>query len=119
MNTTNTLILIAVFAWGLQILLGWWQVSRFNKAFETLCRLGKVGIGRTAGRFKPKTLIAVAFDDDQRVVGAILMQGLTVFSRPVPIPQLIGISRQNIVAEQIFPNNQRCQEALKSAIQEQ
>lgn len=116
-NTTNTLIFIAVGAWLLQIFLGWWQVSRFNKAFELLCKQGKVGIGRTKGRFKAKVVIAVAFDESHYVTDSIIMRGFTVFSRPQTIPALKGLHYDDIRPEVIFPTNRNAQEALSEAIQ--
>lgn len=116
MNITNTLILLAVIAWILQIILGWRQISRFNKAFEQLCRLGNVGIGRTAGRFRPKVVIAVAFDENQCVTGSLLMKGYTVFSRPAAISRLQGMQYQDIVPMAIFPHSPACREALEQAL---
>ncbi|TCP96500.1 glucitol operon activator protein [Cricetibacter osteomyelitidis] len=116
MNTINALIVIAVIAWILQIILGWWQITRFNKAFEQLCKLGKVGVGRTAGRFKPKVVIAVAFDKNQRVTGSLLMKGYTVFARPEQIPALLGLLHGEIIPAELFPNKPAYQEALAQAI---
>ena len=115
-NATNTLILIAVTAWLLQIALGWWQVSRFNRAFELLCKQGNVGIGRTHGRFKAKVVIAVAFDQHQCVTDSLLMKGYTVFSKPRPIDKLKGLKLEEIVPQAIFPDNTAYQEALAEAI---
>ncbi len=44
---TNALVTFAVIAWLMQIALGWWQLQRFNRAFESLCQLGTVGVGRS------------------------------------------------------------------------
>lgn len=115
-DTTNTLIFLAITAWILQIGLGWWQVSHFNKAFELLCKQGNVGVGRTKGRFKPKVVIAVAFDKNRRVVGSIIMKGLTIFSRPAGIIALQGLLHSEIDPTVIFPNDKHSQEALREAI---
>lgn len=117
MSATNTLILIAVIAWLLQIILGWLQVNRFNRAFASLAKKGKVGIGRTKGRFKAKVIIALAFDQELKVVDALMMKGFTVFSSPEPLPQLIGLTYQQIDPNQIFPNHPNAKEALAEAIQ--
>ncbi len=115
-NATNTLILIAVTAWLLQIALGWWQVSRFNRAFELLCKQGNVGIGRSHGRFKAKVVIAVAFDENRRVADSIIMKGFTVFSRPQSVTELQGLHYDEIDPKAIFPTNKNAQEALSEAI---
>ena len=49
---TQALIAFALLAWLLQIAFGWWQLQRFNRAFDGLCRLGAVGVGRSGGRFR-------------------------------------------------------------------
>lgn len=34
----SALITVAVIAWCAQLALGGWQISRFNRAFDTLCQ---------------------------------------------------------------------------------
>lgn len=114
--TINTFITVAIGAWILHIILGWWQISCFNKAFAHLCKQGKVGVGRTQGRFKPKVIIAVAFNENNLVVDAIMMRGFTIFSRPKSINILNGLLLEKIVPTEIFPNDKLAQEALSAAI---
>lgn len=116
MSATTSLITIAIIAWILQIVFGWLQVNRFNRAFAELAKKGKVGIGRNAGRFKAKVIIALAFDENLVVVDAIMMKGFTVFSSPQPLPELIGIAHSNIQPARIFPQNKNAQDALIEAI---
>lgn len=42
----SALITVAVIAWCAQLALGGWQISRFNRAFDTLCQQGRVGVGK-------------------------------------------------------------------------
>lgn len=84
----SALITVAVIAWCAQLALGGWQISRFNRAFDTLCQQGRVGVGRSSGRFKPRVVVAIALDDQQRIADTLFMKGLTVFARPQKIPQL-------------------------------
>lgn len=115
-NTINVLITVAIIAWVLQIALGWWQINRFNREFALLCKQGNVGVGRSSGRFKPKVVVAIAFDPQKNVVDAIMMKGLTVFSRPRHITALIGLAYDDIVPERIFPQDTLSQEALREAM---
>lgn len=78
----SALITVAVIAWCAQLALGGWQISRFNRAFDTLCQQGRVGVGRSSGRFKPRVVVVIALDDQQRIVDTLFMKGLTVFARP-------------------------------------
>lgn len=84
----SALITVAVIAWCAQLALGGWQISRFNRAFDTLCQQGRVGVGRSSGRFKPRVVVAIALDDQQRIADTLFMKGLTVFARPQKFPQL-------------------------------
>lgn len=79
-----TVAVIAVCATGLRRLAN----SRFNRAFDTLCQQGRVGVGRSSRRFKPRVVVAIALDDQQRIVDTLFMKGLTVFARPQKFPQL-------------------------------
>lgn len=116
-NATNVFILLAIIAWVLQIILGWWQVNSFNQAFMLLSKQGNVGIGRTKGRFKAKVVIALAFNENRYVVDNIVMKGWTVFSKPQSIPELNGLHYDEIDPQVIFPMNKNAQEALAEAIQ--
>lgn len=111
------LIFIAIFAWVLHICLGWWQIYRFNQAFERLCQQGyRVGVGRSQGRFKAKAIIVVAFNNDNYVTNSLLMQGYTIFSRPKPVEALLGLHYEEIKPECIFPKSIAHQQALREAL---
>lgn len=113
---TQALITFAVLAWLLQIALGWWQIQRFNRAFDGLCRLGAVGVGRSGGRFQPRVVLALAFDSERRVCGSMLMRGLTIFAQPKPIARLHGLYQRDLRPDVIFPEDPACQTALSLAI---
>lgn len=89
----SALITVAVIARCAQLALGGWQISRFNRAFDTLCQQGRVGVGRSSRRFKPRVVVAIALDDQQRIVDTLFMKGLTVFARPQKFPQLPACMR--------------------------
>lgn len=112
----NALIALAVIAWLSQLILGGWQIRNFNRAFDQLCKQGRVGIGRSSGRFKPRVVIALAFDEQQNVRDSLMMKGLTIFARPRPVSQLHGHNRQQLKPDVIFPHDQNCQNALSLAL---
>lgn len=118
----TTLITLAVLAWLAQILLSGWQIHRFNQAFARLYQLPppqqvkQLGIGRAGGRFRPRIIIAIAFDEQQRVAGSLLMKGVSVFARPCEISGIQGLHVTELQAELIFPDNQNCQNALSLAL---
>ncbi len=87
----SALITVAALAWLCQMAFGGWQIHQFNRAFDALCQQGRVGVGRSGGRFKPRVVLAVAFDKQDWVCDSLLMRGMTVFARPVKIQAINGI----------------------------
>lgn len=112
----SALITVAVIAWCAQLALGGWQISRFNRAFDTLCQQGRVGVGRSSGRFKPRVVVAIALDDQQRIVDTLFMKGLTVFARPQKIPAITGMHAGDLQPDVIFPHDPLSQNALSLAL---
>lgn len=114
---TTALITLAMIAWTLQIGLGWLQIRRFNHAFIAMEKGAYLGVGRNNdGRFKPRVLIALSFDEDYNVIDSVLMRGLTVFSLPKKINALHGLNLADINPKIIFPNQLSCQHALTVAL---
>lgn len=93
-----------------------WQISRFNRAFDKLSQQGRVGVGRSGGRFKPRVVVAVALDEQQRVTDTLLMKGLTVFARPVKIAAMQGKHLHELQPDVIFPHDSLAQNALSLAL---
>lgn len=112
----SALIIVAALAWFMQLVLGGWQISRFNRAFDSLCQQGRVGVGRSGGRFKPRVVVAIALDEKQRITGALHMKGLTVFARPVKIAGVMGKSINELQPDVIFPHDSLSQNALSLAL---
>lgn len=112
----SALITVAVIAWCAQLALGGWQISRFNRAFDTLCQQGRVGVGRSSGRFKPRVVVVIALDDQQRIVDTLFMKGLTVFARPQKIPAITGMYAGDLQPDVIFRHDPLSQNALSLAL---
>jgi glucitol operon activator protein len=117
MSLTTILVTLAAVAWLAQIVLGGWQIHRFNRAFDALCLRGTaVGVGRSAGRFKARVVLAIAFDQEGRVCDGFVLRGLTVFARPRPLTKLYGLLKSELIPDVLFPKDRACQTALLLAI---
>ena len=112
----SALITVAAIAWLTQLAFGSWQIRRFNRAFDSLCQQGRVGVGRSSGRFKPRAIVAIAVDENDRICDTLLMKGLTVFASPQKIPTLSGKHLKELQPDVIFPNDPLCQNALSLAL---
>lgn len=91
----TALITVAAIAWMCQLIFGGWQIRQFNRAFDALCQKGRVGVGRSGGRFKPRVVVAIALDEHNRVCDSLIMRGMTVFARPAKIRRLTGYRCRN------------------------
>ena len=72
--------------------------------------------GRSSGRFKPRVVVAIALDDQQRIVDTLFMKGLTVFARPQKIPAITGMHAGDLQPDVIFPHDPLSQNALSLAL---
>lgn len=90
MDQTTQMIVIAIAAWGLQIVFGFFQVRAFNRHLQEVAKHGTLKIGRTQSRWKARTVVLFALDEDNRINDARVMRGLSVFARPKKLQQLIG-----------------------------
>lgn len=116
MDPVNALVCAAAAAWSAQIALGWLQINRFNRALSALASDGHVRIGRSAGRFRPRVVLAMAVSDSGIITGNFVMKGLTVFARPYSEGTLNHKLLSEIRPEVIFPANKALSEALALAI---
>ena len=90
MDATNTLIICAVIAWGLQIVTGFLQMRAFNRMLQKMSLKGVVKIGKTSSRWKPRTLVVLAHDANNVIVDATVMKGLTIFARPKALSAVVN-----------------------------
>ncbi|MDP0977847.1 transcriptional regulator GutM, partial [Klebsiella pneumoniae] len=79
------------------------------RAFARRCPLGRVGVGRSAGRFQRRAIVAIAVDDNDLISDTLLMKGFTIFDSPQKIPDLAGKHIAHLQPEVIFPHDPRCQ----------
>ncbi|WP_231617094.1 transcriptional regulator GutM [Erwinia sorbitola] len=116
MNSVNMFICVAGFAWLGQIALGWWQMKRFNHALAQLPTQDRIGIGRSSGRFKPRSLLVISVNSRNIITDNFVMKGISVFSTPQTDSSLCGLNIENLVPAHIYPNNKGLRAALELAI---
>jgi glucitol operon activator protein len=79
-------------AWMIQMLLTWQQAKRFMAEVRQLRKQGKVSIGSSGSRMRGRAYVALAVSPEDRVTAARRLMGATVFARPKPVPELVGLS---------------------------
>lgn len=70
--------------------MGMKQIKHFNQNYQELRQLGKVAIGRRAGKLKAGTIILFAVDSQGKILAARKMQGVTVLAKFHPLPQYVN-----------------------------
>lgn len=116
MDQVTILVGFAATAWLSQIGLGWLQIRTFNNALSSLRGSGEVRIGRSSGRFSPRVIVALTFDDNGVINDNFVMKGMTVFARPARYASLQGLNIGDLNPENLFPKNKSIQQALTLAI---
>ncbi|MGT2753770.1 transcriptional regulator GutM [Streptococcus ovis] len=82
--------LFCIAAYLLQILFGLRQLKHFNETYGELRQLGRVAIGRRAGKIKSGTIVMFAINPDGKVLAAKKMQGVTVLAHFKDMPTYVG-----------------------------
>lgn len=85
-------IILIGLAWLAQSFFGYRQIQHFNNRFRELRKIGRVATGRLTGKFRAGTVVLIAIDRQNQILRAERMQGVTVFSRLKPLPELEGLN---------------------------
>lgn len=113
----SALITVAVIAWCAQLALG--LVGKFLVLTVPSTRYaskGGLAWAVPAGALNPRVVVAIALDDQQRIVDTLFMKGLTVFARPQKIPAITGMHVGDLQPDVIFPHDPLSQNALSLAL---
>lgn len=90
MNVAITFGLFCIGAYLLQIVFGMRQLKHFNETYSSLRKMGRVAIGRRAGKIKSGTIVLFAIDPTGKVLAAKKMQGVTVLATFKDMPNYVG-----------------------------
>ena len=116
MNAILMFALIGIIAYLIQFLLGLGQLNNFNMYYKQLRHQGRVVIGKKFGRFKAGTIVMFAIDEDDKVLDAVKMQGVSTFSR---FKALAGYQGQDIhFLDRKHPQVQKENSLLQTAIED-
>lgn len=90
-------------AWVFQLYFSYQQAMRFNDTLMPLRQQGRTAVGLGGKKFyRGKAFVAIAHQGDT-VVDARVMKGFTIFARPVPMPELIGLSLTRLASDEKIP----------------
>ena len=108
-------ILFAVL-WGLQFLLAHFQVKNYYRTIKemSLRKSGYLGVGKSKKRFGKGVVIVLVSDENDIVVDAKKMEGVTVFSRFDGFSDVVDEKLSNLLS---FSAERALQEAILNAIE--
>jgi glucitol operon activator protein len=99
-NSIQTLAIVALLAWLLQMALAYRQARVFYRRITTLRKLGRCATGLAGGRYRGRTYVALVANPRTRIiVKAEQLRGFTVFASLKPIPQLEGRSLDDLLVD--------------------
>ncbi len=91
-------ILLFGAAWFVQALLGYFQVKDYQRVTFELSKKGKLVVGAKRGRLSRGAILAMAVDEDGRILDCKYMKGVSVLARFKGLDGLVG---KNILDESV------------------
>lgn len=116
MNPVLNIIIFCAIMWTLNFLFGLLQIKHFNKNFIELRKLGRVAIGKKKGHLKAGTVVMLVIDDEERIIVAKKMQGITIFARVKKFVGLEGKKIYELEKENLNRYNKLMRAAIEDAV---
>ena len=102
--------------WILQFGLAYWQMRRFYGRLITLRHNGLTAVGLSGNRYKGRSYAVLTINEDNRVIHAEEFSGWTIFAGLKPVPELIGMSTDEVLAQSAtLPVGKKLQVAFANA----
>ena len=112
----GTILVLLVFMWIAQFGLAYWQMKRFYARLKTLRQGGLTAVGLGGDRYKGRNYAVLTIDQDNIIVHAEKFSGWTIFSQLRPVPDLVGLSLQDVLNnEATLPVSKKLQAAFGNA----
>lgn len=108
METATFVVLALALAWFIQLGLSYWQMKRFYGRISQLRKSGKLAIGLEGGMYKGRQYGVLVVDEQENIVRAEQLSGLTIFSQLKPVSPLIGLK-----VHRLFEDEKALAEELK------
>jgi glucitol operon activator protein len=94
MGLIGYLILVLALLWALQIVGTYFQMRHYREVLGRITREGGegyVGVGNAKATFGKGVILILVVDQNDMVVKALRMRGMTVFARFREAPELLGM----------------------------
>jgi glucitol operon activator protein len=114
-NIAVIFVLLAVM-WMLQFGFTYIQMQKFYKRLKIIRQDGITAIGMAGGKYKGRTYGVLTVDNNNIIIHAERMSGWTNFAGLRPVPELVGMSLDEILDEdRNLPVSKKLQGAFRNA----
>jgi len=93
------IFVLLVIMWGLQFGLTYVQMRKYTSRLKVIRQAGLTAVGLAGTKYKGRAYGILTIDQDNRVIYAEKMSGWTTFSNLRPVPGLVGMSIEEILAD--------------------
>lgn len=100
METATFVVLALALAWLTQLGLSYWQMKRFYGRISQLRKSGKLAIGLEGGLYKGRQYGVLVVDEQENIVRAEQLSGLTIFSQLKPVSPLVGLKMHRLFEDE-------------------
>ena len=114
-NIAVIFILLAIM-WVLQFGFTYIQMQKFYKRLKIIRQDGVTAIGMEGGRYKGRAYGVLTVDKENNIIHAERMSGWTNFAGLRPVPELVGMTLEEIMDEERpLPVSKKLQNAFRNA----
>lgn len=112
-------VMIFIFImWMLQGVLAYFQIKHFRKVLNKMKKQGRILIGQQKGKLSAGSILILAIDEDENVINAQEMKGITVFDKFRVKDEFINKSIDELKRELPNMKNKKLSLTLKKAIEQ-
>ena len=96
----GVIFVLLVVMWALQFGLTYLQMKKYTKRLKIIRQAGLTAVGMSGSKYKGRTYGILTVDDNNQIIHAEKMSGLTTFSNLRPVPDLVGMTIEQILDEE-------------------
>jgi DNA-binding transcriptional regulator of glucitol operon len=108
-------LVLLVIAWTLQGVSSFWQAKRFYARIQQMRTFGRSAVGVAGSIYRTRAYAVLAVDDQNRIVRAEKLTGLTVFAQLRPVDSLAGLALSDLLSGPVEGMSPKLYSAFKMA----
>jgi DNA-binding transcriptional regulator of glucitol operon len=93
------IILVLAAGWFLQVWLVGQQTRNIYNRMKVLRKDGRTSIGLAGNIYKGRVYTVLVVDEEDRILHAERLAGVTVFAKLKPVPELVGVPLEELMDE--------------------